>query len=554
MLSKKPSLSDLDATLAHKREQHLPSEQERTILFDHDLSQLIQFSIPAGALRRHTQQLEGKHTNANFAPGSELANVQLRSRPGSRHASGIYASSISSGATLTETDEESDATLDPWEQLPPVHCAISERIVAHGRFQVFTLHNDKVTYIKCGDAVQAILPKLRLWRTSLSQFIFPQPIPGRYWRVELFRSTYKIADDLRRALEQSCCFLDQIKAPELEEGAKEEYIEDYLDQLIPEIDLKEKLVSLNPNNSGYIPPPKVEKVEERIEKVDDEVTKVEEEPDMEPTKGAELDMDFLATQIDNLSIPTHYDSEEHDSETLGSASSPYSSLPSPSPSPPYSSLSLQSSPDLDSANSTLSDSSWDISGHLNPTKYDELFASSSSTLDDIIETFGVDDDDENHDDGDISVDISEHLARSDITASSPAKFSEKSHPRLTERLSQVTLKRSVSQMQLQLSPRTPDQEFQRQLMASPLSATNITPQRPHSAGDIGSSEKPRSPIDARSAIRKFYTTGASAVAFIGLRHPFARWNNILETDTMTFKSMDDDWMEINVDDSHVRTP
>lgn len=539
MLSKKSSLSDLDATLAHKREQHMPTEQERTILFDHDLSQLIQFSIPAGALRRHTQQIESKRQSSNYlAPGSELANVQLRSRPGSRHTSGTYASSISSGSTLTDADE--DPALDPWEQLPPVHCAISERIVAHGRFQVFTLHNDKVTYIKCGDAVQAILPKLRLWRTSLSQFIFPQPIPGRYWRVELFRSTYKIADDLRMALEQSCCFLDQIKAPELEEGAKEEYIEDYLDQLIPEIDLKEKLVSLNPNNSAYVPPP-VEEKKEVVKDDESEITKV--------NKSTEMDMDFLTSQIDNLSIPSSYDSEEHDSETIGSASSPYSSLPSPSPSPspPYSSMSLQSSPDLDSANSTLSDSSWDISGHLHPTKYDELFASSSSTLDDIIETFGADDESDHHDDGDISVDISEHLARSDITASSPT------HPRLSERLSQLTLKRSVSQMQLQLSPRTPDQEFQRQLMASPMALTH-TPQRPHSAGDVPSSEKPRSPIDARSAIRKFYTTGASAAAFIGLRHPFARWNNILETDTMTFKSMDDDWMEINVDDSHVRTP
>jgi hypothetical protein len=530
--------------LAHKRELHMPTEQERTILFDHDLSQLIQFSIPAGAMRRHTQHLEGNRQTSSFAPGSELANVQLRSRPGSRCASGTYASSISSGATLTEPDE-ADPNLDPWEQLPPVHCAISERIVAHGRFQVFTLHNDKVTYIKCGDAVQAILPKLRLWRTSLSQFIFPQPIPGRYWRVELFRSTYKIADDLRMALEQSCCFLDQIKAPELEEGAKEEYIENYLDQLIPEHDLKEKLVSLNPNNSGYIPPPK-EKDEDET-KVEDDNNTVEEVR----TNGGELNMDFLASQIDNLSIPTHYDSEEHDLETIGSASSPYSSLPSPSPSPPYSSLSLQSSPDLDSANSTLSDSSWDISGHLQPSKYDELFASSSSTLDDIIETFGVEDADQN-DDGDISVDISDHLARSDITASSPsARFPEK--PKLTERLSQVTLKRSVSQLQLQISPRTPDQEFQRQLMSSPLPA-KITPQRPQSAGVLGSSEKPRSPIDARSAIRKFYTTGASAVAFIGLRHPFARWNNILETETMKFRSMDDDWLEINIDDSDVPTP
>lgn len=549
MLSKKPSLSDLDATLAHKRELHMPTEQERTILFDHDLSQLIQFSIPTGALRRHTQQLEGKRQNANFAPGSELANVQLRSRPGSRCASGTYASSISSGATLTEADEEIDSHPDPWEQLPPVHCAISERIVAHGRFQVFTLHNDKVTYIKCGDAVQAILPKLRLWRTSLSQFIFPQPIPGRYWRVELFRSTYKIADDLRMALEASCCFLDQIKAPELEEGAKEEYIENYLDQLIPEIDLKEKLVSLNPNNSGFIPTPK-EKDEEEITKVNDNDLTMKER-----TKVGELDMDFLATQIDNLSIPTpHYDSEEHGSTTISSTSSPYSSLPSPSPSPPYSSLSLQSSPDLDSANSTLSDSSWDISGHLNPTKYDELFASSSSTLDDIIETFGVEENEDRNDDGDISVDISDHLARSDITASSPtALVSDQTKPKLTERLSQVTLKRSVSQMQLQLSPRTPDQEFQRQLMGSPLPVGD-SPKRPQSAGVLGSSGKPRSPIDARSAIRKFYTTGASAVAFIGLRHPFARWNNILETETMTFKSMDDDWMEIEVDDSDVRTP
>ncbi|KAG5369991.1 hypothetical protein CJU90_1315 [Yarrowia sp. C11] len=545
MLSKKPSLSDLDATLAHKRELHMPTEQERTILFDHDLSQLIQFSIPAGAMRRHTQQLECKRQNANFAPGSELANVQLRSRPGSRCASGTYASSISSGATLTEADEELDPSMDPWEQLPPVHCAISERIVAHGRFQVFTLHNDKVTYIKCGDAVQAILPKLRLWRTSLSQFIFPQPIPGRFWRVELFRSTYKIADDLRMALEQSCCFLDQIKAPELEEGAKEEYIENYLDQLIPEIDLKEKLVSLNPNNSGYIPTPK-EKDEDDTKQEDDKRTVKEKR-----NHGNELDMAFLASQIDKLSIPTHYGSEEHDLETIGSASS-YSPLPSPSPSPPYSSLSLQSSPDLDSANSTLSDSSWDISGHLQPSKYDEMFASSSSTLDDIIETFGVEDADQ-IDDGDISVDISDHLARSDVTALSPSTQLSSEKPQLTERLSQVTLKRSVSQMQLQLSPRTPEQEFQRQLMGSPMAAS-ITPQRPQSAGALGSSEKPRSPIDARSAIRKFYTTGASAVAFIGLRHPFARWNNILETDTMKFKSMDDDWMEINVDDSHVRTP
>ncbi len=516
MLSKRQSISDLDASLAFKREQHLPSEQERTILFDHDLAQLIQFCIPAGALQRHKQQLEIKQNNS-YA-GTELANVHLKSRPGSssRHTPFNYASSISSGSTLTDTYDE-ESSFDPWEQLPPVHCAISERIVAHGRFQVFTLHNDKVTYIKCGDAVQAILPKLRLWRTSLSQFIFPQPIPGRYWRVELFRSTYKIADDLRRALEQSCCFLDQIKEPELQEGAKEEYIEHFLDQLIPEIDLKDKLVSLNPNNGVFVSVTEEAKPEKK-----------------QQTKEQ---------QVRCLAInEPHYDSDLLESNTLGS--SPSSSLPSPSPSPQYSSMSLQSSPDLDSANSTLSDSSWDISGHLQASKYDELFASSSSTLDDIIETFGVEDGDDPNDDGDISIDISDHLARSDITASSPSK----ERARLNERLSQVTLKRSVSQLQLQLSPRTPDQEFQRQLMTSPI-AGKATPQRPHTTGSELRGTVPRSPIDARSAIRKFYTTGASAAAFIGLRHPFARWNNILETETMTFKTMDDDWMELEIEDN-----
>lgn len=60
----------------------------------------------------------------------------------------------------------------------------SGRLLSHGTFEIFQLHNGDVTYISCGPSfIYPLLPKLKILRISFNQFILPLSNPERYWKI-----------------------------------------------------------------------------------------------------------------------------------------------------------------------------------------------------------------------------------------------------------------------------------------------------------------------------------------------------------------------------------
>jgi hypothetical protein len=58
-------------------------------------------------------------------------------------------------------------------------------VVAKGPFSIYKIFGQTAAYLKCGQFVHPILPRLRLWRVLKTQFLVPQPNPGRFWRLEI---------------------------------------------------------------------------------------------------------------------------------------------------------------------------------------------------------------------------------------------------------------------------------------------------------------------------------------------------------------------------------
>lgn len=60
----------------------------------------------------------------------------------------------------------------------------SGRLLGHGEFEIFQLHNGDVTYLSCGRSfVYPLLPKLKILRIAFNQFILPLVNPERYWKI-----------------------------------------------------------------------------------------------------------------------------------------------------------------------------------------------------------------------------------------------------------------------------------------------------------------------------------------------------------------------------------
>ncbi|ODQ66796.1 hypothetical protein NADFUDRAFT_41419 [Nadsonia fulvescens var. elongata DSM 6958] len=89
-----------------------------------------------------------------------------------------------------------------------------ERIVAEGVFQIYTIHNGLLTYLRCGSIVHPILPRLKLWRTGLSEFILPQPISGKYWRIEVDSVREDVLDRLDHVLNLATAFYTNVYVPD----------------------------------------------------------------------------------------------------------------------------------------------------------------------------------------------------------------------------------------------------------------------------------------------------------------------------------------------------
>lgn len=73
------------------------------------------------------------------------------------------------------------------EQLPDRSTKYSSgTLLAHGEFEIFQLHNGDVTYLSCGRSfVYPLLPKLKMLRTSRSEFVLPLVNPQRYWKIHI---------------------------------------------------------------------------------------------------------------------------------------------------------------------------------------------------------------------------------------------------------------------------------------------------------------------------------------------------------------------------------
>lgn len=70
------------------------------------------------------------------------------------------------------------------EQLNESLTKSTGRLLAHGEFEIFQLHNGKVTYLSCGKSfIYPLLPKLKILRISFNQFILPLLNPERYWKI-----------------------------------------------------------------------------------------------------------------------------------------------------------------------------------------------------------------------------------------------------------------------------------------------------------------------------------------------------------------------------------
>lgn len=95
---------------------------------------------------------------------------------------------------------------------PPDGNQIKEALVARGTLQVYKmLGKERAAFIRCGAFVQPILPKLRVWRTQNNQFILPQPLPEKYWKIVLPATSEYM--DLELILDETCFYRNLVPPP-----------------------------------------------------------------------------------------------------------------------------------------------------------------------------------------------------------------------------------------------------------------------------------------------------------------------------------------------------
>ena len=80
----------------------------------------------------------------------------------------------------------------------------SGRLLGHGEFEIFQLHNGDVTYLSCGPSfVYPLLPKLKILRINFNQFILPLVNPERYWKISINSDDKNLIHLLERTLERN---------------------------------------------------------------------------------------------------------------------------------------------------------------------------------------------------------------------------------------------------------------------------------------------------------------------------------------------------------------
>lgn len=79
----------------------------------------------------------------------------------------------------------------------------SGRLLAHGDFEVFQLHNGDVTYLSCGPSfIYPLLPKLKVLRVEFNQFVLPLVNPERYWKIFINSDDPKVIENLEITLDK----------------------------------------------------------------------------------------------------------------------------------------------------------------------------------------------------------------------------------------------------------------------------------------------------------------------------------------------------------------
>ncbi|KAF3988087.1 hypothetical protein FT663_02658 [Candidozyma haemuli var. vulneris] len=112
----------------------------------------------------------------------------------------------------------------------PVSQSSSGTLLGHGELEIFQLHNGDVTYLACGRSfVYPLLPKLKILRISLNQFILPLSNPERYWKINIDTEDVDVIKELERILQKVVKYTNLSFA-----AAKTNELPSYIDSGIPE--------------------------------------------------------------------------------------------------------------------------------------------------------------------------------------------------------------------------------------------------------------------------------------------------------------------------------
>lgn len=85
----------------------------------------------------------------------------------------------------------------------------SGRLLGHGEFEIFQLHNGDVTYLACGTSfIYPLLPKLKILRIAFNHFILPLVNPDRYWKILINSDDINIIKDLENTLDKVVQYRD----------------------------------------------------------------------------------------------------------------------------------------------------------------------------------------------------------------------------------------------------------------------------------------------------------------------------------------------------------
>lgn len=90
----------------------------------------------------------------------------------------------------------------------------SGRMLGSGKFEIYQLHQKRVSYLQCGKSIiYPILPKLKILKISLNQFLVTLSNPERYWRIIIDSNEERI-NELELVLKSICCFRNLYIKPE----------------------------------------------------------------------------------------------------------------------------------------------------------------------------------------------------------------------------------------------------------------------------------------------------------------------------------------------------